>query len=121
MFSGTAKADINADAILRRLGGSVKQAQAWLDNTIANDSTPFVPRDTGTLSASVYKNSTFGSGLLKWVTPYARKLYYGVNLNFSTDKHPKATHHWFEKAKSIYLPAWGQGVARVLCGIWRRQ
>jgi hypothetical protein len=127
LFSGKAEIRINPEALHRKVGASTREAQAWLDHAIIRETRPFVPKDQSVLMASVDSpteygpvKSRIGSGLLVWATPYARRLYYGITFNFARDKNPKATHHWFEKAKSIHLTAWGQGVAKILNGFWRR-
>lgn len=50
----------------------------------------FVPKRTGQLSysAAIMPFKVF------YETPYARWVYYGNNLRFSTDKHPSATARW---------------------------
>ena len=121
MFSGNVQIDMNETAILQRLKANSHMAQAWLDKRVVQDCEPFVPMDTGMLAASARESSTFGSGMIVYNTPYARRLYYGETFSFSRDRHPKATHHWFEKAKSIFLESWGRGVAQILGGIWGRQ
>ena len=91
-------------------------AQQWLDKRVVQDTDKFVPMDIGMLAGSPRRATEFGSGKVVYDTPYARRQYYGVNFNFSRDKHPNATHHWFEKAKSIFLKYWVSGVARVMGG-----
>lgn len=104
----------------RKFLESASGPQAWLDARIIRDTDPFVPMDTGMLASSSIRASEPGTGEVVYDTPYAQKLYSGVTMNFSRDKHPQATHHWHEKAKSIWLDAWGRGVARLMGGIWRR-
>ena len=50
----------------------------------------YVPKRTGQLSysAAITPFKVF------YETPYARRVYYGNNLRFSTDKHPNATARW---------------------------
>jgi len=119
LFNGKAEIRINPEALHRKVGASTREAQAWLDSRVLKDSDPFVPMDTGMLAQSG-RRSVYGSGIVAWLMPYARRLYYGVRFNFSTDNNPKATHHWFEKAKTKFLSAWGQGVAKIQGGTWRR-
>jgi hypothetical protein len=40
-----------------------------------------------------------GEGVVHHKAPYARRQYYGDDLNFSAEKHPLATSHWNEAAK----------------------
>ena len=120
MFSGKAEVRISPDDLHRAIQAKVAEAQRWLDERVAKDSDPFVPMDTGMLAGSVRESGIPGSGVIVYNTPYAHRLYCGESFNFSRDRHPKATHHWFEKAKSIFLESWGQGVAAIIGGAWRR-
>ena len=118
MFSANVKIDFPADAFEQRMRQRTYVAQQWLDEEVARESNIFAPMDTGALRMSVFSHSRFGTGILNWVTPYARRLYYGVGFKFATDRNPKATHHWFEAAKAKYLRHWGEGVAKILGGFW---
>jgi len=90
------------------------KAQRWLDNEIVKDSEPYVPYRKGTTTRSVY--STIGSGKLVYNTPYARKIYYGTNMHFNHNTHPKACAQWFEKAKAVNLKKWMDGVKKIAGG-----
>lgn len=50
----------------------------------------FVPMQTGMLSQT-YETKPFE---LIYNQPYAKKMYYGDDLNFSREQHPLATSHW---------------------------
>lgn len=71
------KVDFNPHKVKGRLTGSARRAQAWLDNTVVKDSTPYVPRLTGALERSGIAGTKIGSGLVEWNSPYARYQYYG--------------------------------------------
>lgn len=119
MFKANVAVNIDPSTIFARAQGDMKTAQKWLDERIVKDSNPFVPFDTGLLAGSPGRATQFGSGRIVYDEPYARRLYRGEHFTFSRDKHPKATHHWTEKAKSIFLDSWGWGVAKILGGRWR--
>ena len=92
----------------------VVMAHAALDSQIIKDTSPYVPMATGTLNSSPMRHSVVGE--IKYQTPYARRLYYGEGFNFRKVPHPQATHHWFEKAKSVWLGQWTRICARILLG-----
>ena len=71
------KVDFNPYKVKNRLTGSARRAQAWLDNEVVKDSTPYVPRLTGALERSGIAGTKIGSGLVEWNSPYARYQYYG--------------------------------------------
>jgi hypothetical protein len=50
----------------------------------------YVPMQTGMLSQTY----TVDPYLLTFNQPYAKKMYYGDDLNFSKEKHPLARSHW---------------------------
>lgn len=83
-----------------------KRMKEALGQQILKDSNYFAPQDTGALITSSAIASDLQKGVLIWDTPYARKLYWNPQLNFSTDKNPNAQGKWFEAAKSMYLSSW---------------
>ena len=85
---------------------SIKLGQFALDQQVAKDSNFFVPKDTSALEGSVISTSNFGSGVISWSTPYARRLYYGTNFKFAKDKNPNASALWFERAKAMRKRKW---------------
>lgn len=123
MFKAEIKTKISAAKLAAQMRKEIQEAdgvQAKFDSIVAKDTNEFVPMDTGMLAGSVLRASNFGDGELVYDEPYASRLYCGESFNFSRDMHPKATHHWFEKAKSIHLDKWGRMLARLLGGMWRR-
>lgn len=93
-----------------------RAAQLWLDHDIVRESKPFTPKDEGTLESSADRASKFGSGLLIWATPYARRLYYGFGFKFDTTTNKKAGPGWVRRAKYVNLRRWVEGVAKILGG-----
>lgn len=96
----------------KKIGQSTALSQKFLDNEVLKDSNDYVPADTWNLRDSSILHSKIGDGKLIWNTPYARKLYYNPNYNFSTDKNPKASGLWFEQAKSRNLDDWVKGAEK---------
>ena len=97
---------ISLNVDLRRFNNQYDRAQMWLDNQVIQDSTPYVPMNTGALFKSAITGTELGSGEVVWDTPYARRCYYGENFNFRKDKHPHAQAYWFEAAKAANKATW---------------
>lgn len=89
-----------------RVNANLGLAQFMLDQQVIKDSNYFVPEDTGTLKGSALISSDVGKGRVVWNTPYARKLYYNPQYNFSKDKNPNARGLWFEESKKIHKQQW---------------
>lgn len=97
---------INTQALIEKHRRSVRKAQLVLDEQVIKDSNYYAPEDRGELIRSALRASTIGEGLVRWSTPYVRKLYYNPDYNFSTDMNPNAGGLWFETAKAAKLPIW---------------
>lgn len=80
--------------------------QKYLAAMILQDTTPYVPRYYGDLVKSAYYGFNDTHGYVVWNTFYARTLYYGVHLDFTTAIHSKATSFWFLHAKAEYNKKW---------------
>ena len=104
-------------------GGYVQKA---VDAAVIRECFPYVPFDEGILAGSANTATEIGSGEVIYDTPYARYLYYGEvygpnipivengtvvgywsppekfgtgeKLQYSTEKHPLAGSHWFDRA-----------------------
>ena len=61
-----------------------------------------MPFDQHILIESGILNTQIGSGELRYRTPYARRLYYHPEYNFSTEKNPEAGAYAFERMKQQY-------------------
>lgn len=92
--------------ILPRLTGAFQDGQKALDQQVVKDSNFYIPRDTGNLEGSGIRASIFGEGKVAWETPYAKRLYYNPQYNFSTDSNPQAQGLWFEAARSRFVSSW---------------
>lgn len=93
-----------------------ERAQVILDEQILKDSNEYAPQDTGELIRSALRMSQIGRGKIIYDTPYARKLYYNPQYNFSKDRNPKAGGLWYERAKAAHLQDWVNVVAKMLGG-----
>lgn len=116
---------------IQRFNSQYRRAQVWLDNAVLRNSTPYVPMRTGVLYKSGQLGTTPGEGVVQWIAPYARYLYYGKVMagpkygpKYATDKdlhisqavHPDAQSFWFEAAKAQNKPLWINGVRRIAGG-----
>ena len=66
---------------------------------LTNEKMPF---DQHILIESGILNTQIGSGEIRYRTPYARRLYYHPEYNFSTEKNPEAGAYAFERMKQQY-------------------
>lgn len=99
-----------------RMQPRYKEAQEWLDNEVLKDNDKYVPMRTGAAVRSGQTGTNIGSGEVKYIVHYARKIYYGTSMRFSKAKHPQATALWFEKSKAVNKPKWLSGVNKILGG-----
>lgn len=113
------KSNLNKQRIKAKNEYAQRQSQFILDNQILKDTQEYVPRAEGYLFQSAVTHSRLGEGSIRWRTPYARRLYYGTGLNFSQDKHSKATSLWFEASKSVNKRAWVDVSKRAFSNFWR--
>lgn len=84
----------------------VDAGQMQLDQEVLKGSNYFIPKHTGDLESSGVRASQIGKGIVAWDQPYARKLYYNPQYNFSKDANPNAQGLWFEAAKARFLSDW---------------
>src|SRR5690554_6475695 len=103
---------IELDKIPGKIEKAVSKGQMVLDTQVLKDSNNYAPRDTGNLINSSIRLTNPGSGKVMWDGPYARRLYYNPQYNFSKDKNPNAGGLWFERAKSRHVKEWEKVVER---------
>lgn len=88
---------------LKDLAGIVEKTVEFstfeVSQTFLDDSNYYIPKDQGDLERSSITWSVFDEGHLEWRTPYARRLFYNPQYNFSKDTNPNASGLWAEKAK----------------------
>ena len=96
----------NSEEIIRRFDERNSLATAALCQQILKDSNFYCPLDQGTLQASALISSDSDRGVITWNTPYAARLYYGINFNFDKASNPNSQAMWFHKAKDIHIDEW---------------
>lgn len=107
---------LELDNVLKVAHEKVDRAQLVLDNEALKDSNFYAPQDQSELINSSIRNSKAGSGQLVWKTPYAKRLYYNPQYDFSTDMNPNASGLWFEMAKLNNLSRWIDLIHKALNG-----
>lgn len=90
----------------KKLEGFTVKGQEVLDSEVLKSSNVYVPMDEGELMRSSLRHTEFGTGKIVWDMPYARKLYYNPQYNFSKDTNPQAQGLWFEAAKAADKDKW---------------
>lgn len=84
------KIEVDLPKINQKFFSEKKQAEC--SAKVAEFMKPFVPRESGNLM----ENYSIEQDEIIYNAPYARKMYYGNNLNFSKEMNPLATSHWNE-------------------------
>ena len=102
----TVKGNFDTQAAKARISAAIHKAQMKLDAQVLADSNYYVPLKTRVLQKSAINNTVLGSGEVKWVTPYARAQYYGVDFDHSKQFNPNACARWFEAAKARKMEQW---------------
>lgn len=100
------KVKTDFSGVLKKVKSKSERTQAVLDEQVLKDSNFYAPEDESTLIGSSIIASEIGKGKLVWDTPYARRLYWNPDYNFSTDTNENAGGKWFERAKSEHLEDW---------------
>ena len=106
----------NSEEIIQRFEERNGFAMDMLCEEIAEDSNFFCPFDVGTLQGSALISLDSDRGIISWETPYAAKMYYGLDLNFDVSHNPNAQAMWFHKAKDINLDEWITNYKNILEG-----
>lgn len=76
------------------------RSQEIIDTETLRYSEQFTPRKEGILIRSGQTNTVIGSGIIKYKTPYARRLYYNRDYRFRG--RPQRGAYWFERMKRKY-------------------
>ncbi|MFB4164803.1 minor capsid protein [Alteribacillus sp. JSM 102045] len=97
---------VEMDNLIDKFDQLNKEGQKALDSEILQDSNEYAPMDEDNLRESAVRNTEPGQGKVIWDTPYAKRLYYNPQYNFSKDKNPKAQGLWFEAAKAERMGNW---------------
>lgn len=73
------------------------RVQRYIDSEVLRLTDKYVPMDTGKLKESGIRNTKIGSGEVVYRTPYARRMYYNPQYNFSGA--PMRGAYFFERSK----------------------
>lgn len=87
------------NAVIGNLKKSQRDAAMMTMEALKRDieKSEVVPRDVGTLEESVVvKQGMLGDVKIIYNTPYARRLYYHPEYNFSTEENANAKGKWLE-------------------------
>ncbi|SIR95436.1 Minor capsid protein [Bacillus cereus] len=97
---------VDAPAIEGKVIEATEKAQLALDQQVLKDSNFYIPKDTGEVERSGIRFSRPGEGHIEWNTPYARRIYYNPQYNFSKQPNSNAQGLWFEEAKARHVRDW---------------
>ena len=98
--------EFNCEDIIRRFEERNSLAVVALSQQILKDSNFYCPLDQGTLQSSALISSDGDRGVITWNTPYAARLYYGIDFNFDKASNPNSQAMWFHKAKDVHMGEW---------------
>ncbi len=104
---------ISVSGVGNALLSRVPEAERVLRRSVIASCEPFVPYRTGELCRSVVEDE--GGRRIVYTAEHASSCYYATRP-FSKRKHPSATAHWFEAAKSVDMTKWCGAVAAALSG-----
>ena len=102
--------NINKSAVEAKIMGQWDKALPMLTEEILNDCNQYCKEDTGALIASSMTHSDFKRGIMKWVTPYARRQYWEIKTSLT----PGRTWKWVHVAKAKYQAKWTRQAARLM-------
>lgn len=94
--------------------GQYSRAQQYVDSEVLRLSAPLIPLRTATLMKSGQLGTVPGSGLVRWIVPYARKQYYDTAESRPYD--PLRGAYWFERMKAIHGTQIVNGAKRMAGG-----
>ena len=127
---------------LSRFEKQYQDAQFALDSMVMTDMKPFMPMETGAFyNVTTAKSAALaGSGKVvaaappmgrflyegkvmvdpetnsPWARPGAKKVVTDKDLNYSKNRNPNATDHWFDKAKEKHGDNWVKVVKGIAGG-----
>lgn len=96
LFNMSVKVTLNRANVLRRIKNGTDLSRAVTTESLKKYSDPFTPHDKGPLIETAQVDTKEGE--ITYIQPYAKRLWNGVDFNFSKDKNPLATFKWCEKA-----------------------
>lgn len=91
---------LNRSKVLSRIKKGTDLSRAATTEALKKYSDPFTPRDKGNLIDDAKVDTK--EGTITYDKPYAKRLWNGIDFNFSKDKNPQATFKWNEKAEQVH-------------------
>lgn len=91
------KVTLNKANVLRRINNGVVETRKDLTNEIDKYSGPYTPHRGGTLEDTRIVNTDAGT-ITYTQEKYAKRVWYGIDMNFTKQPNTKATFKWCEKA-----------------------
>ena len=98
----SAKLVLNKSVVQAHTKACLERAQKVIDSEVLRYDKDYIPMDTGTLIKSGTLGTLIGSGLTEYIAPYARKQYYGTDLDHSNQRNPQGGPYWFERMKAAH-------------------
>lgn len=98
-FKAIIKSKIDGARLARRINND-PGLWTFAANTWYKLCEPFTPFDTGLLLDEVLIEPK----RIYYIMDYAKPVYEGTHMNFQTQHHPLATHHWDKAAEPTQLP-----------------
>ena len=105
--------NINKQRIFGRVDKAWAKTLPDITREIRDDANLYVKVQNKALYASALENSELDKGIIKWVTPYAKRQYWEIETAY-TVKNPRATWKWFHVAKQHHLDQWLEQVQRYM-------
>lgn len=116
VLNGNNKAELKFNSNFRnRWQRRYSAAQKFMDNAVLSDCEPYIPLLTGILIKSGILGTDIGSGLVQWITPYAKAQYYRV-AKPGTQTGRLRGPQWFARAKAVKRTAWVRGAKKIAGG-----
>lgn len=94
--------------------GQYSRAQQYVDSEVLRLSTPLIPIQTSMLIKSGQLGTVVGSGLVRWIAPYARNQYY--NTADTRPYDPRRGAYWFERMRAVHSTQIVNGAKKIAGG-----
>ncbi len=91
-------------------------AQKYVDYRVLVVSDPYIPKVTGMLILSGVLGTVIGSGVVKWIAPYAHRQYYLMNRKTTASINPLGGPRWFDRAMVTHKDRIIRGAGRIAGG-----
>lgn len=95
---------------------AAKRARALVVHNVRSDTERFVPYLTGHLSDQSVDLSRAEDGIIAWRAPYAARVYYMKNANWTRFRHPEAGPQWMERSAAVNKERWRKIAAQSFGG-----